>query len=514
MTTTTKIPTALTIAGSDSGGGAGIQADIKTMSALQVYSTSVLTSITSQNTLGVDGIHQLPPEFVQQQLRAVLSDIGANAIKTGMLSSSSIISAVVATLKEFPEDSRYLVVDPVMVSTSGSRLLPQDAVQACIQELLPITYILTPNVPEAQVLLSSSTDQQQENLTIQSVDDMHTAAKKLASYGPRFVLLKGGHLPQIRHGSRCVVDVLYDKSTDRITELVNHYIDTPNTHGTGCTLSAAIASELAKGIEPYEAIKKATTYIQDAIATSMESVGKGSGPVNHFHNLRWMPYTGKSFVQALRDALPEGLWSEFIDHPFVRGMADGTLPREAFIHYIKQDYLYLVNYARSAALAAYKSKDIDMCAANAKIVLHIHHEMQLHLEYCEQWGISKEEVLSTPESVYNIAYTRFVLDKGASGDQMDLQVAMAPCLLGYGDIGMKLFNDPNTKREGNPYWKWISNYAQDDYQTAVKVGKELMEELAIHCVSTSPTRFREVCDIFEQATRLEIQFWEMGLNQN
>ncbi|SAM08301.1 hypothetical protein [Absidia glauca] len=504
--TSTKIPKALTIAGSDSGGGAGIQADIKTMSALQVYSTSVITSVTSQNTMGVDGIHELPAAFVQQQLRSVLGDIGTDAIKTGMLSSAAIISAVASTLKEFPQAAANLVVDPVMVSTSGSRLLPQDAIQAFIQDLLPLTLILTPNVPEAQVLLSLE--------AIQSVEDMHAAARNLASLGPRFVLLKGGHLPQTRQGSRCVVDVLYDKAKDEITEYVNHYVDTPNTHGTGCTLSAAIASELAKGEDLYQAVRTATTYIQDAIATSMDSVGKGSGPVNHFHNLRWMPYTGKSFVQAMRDALPEGLWSDFIDHPFVRGIADGTLSKDCFIYYIKQDYLYLVNYARCAALAAYKAKTIEMCAANAKIVLHIHHEMQLHLKYCEEWGISKEEVLATTESVFNVAYTRFVLDKGASGDLIDLQVAMAPCLLGYGDIGMKLYNDPATKREGNPYWKWISNYAQDDYQTAVKVGKELMEDLAIHSISTSPTRFREICDIFEQGTRLEIQFWEMSINMN
>ncbi|KAI8338408.1 Phosphomethylpyrimidine kinase-domain-containing protein [Chlamydoabsidia padenii] len=509
--TSTKIPKALTIAGSDSGGGAGIQADIKTMSALQVYSTSVITSVTSQNTMGVDGIHELPAAFVQQQLRSVLSDIGTDAIKTGMLSSANIISAVASTLKEFPQASANLVVDPVMVSTSGSRLLPQEAIQAFIQDLLPLTFILTPNVPEAQVLLSSSSVVKDG---IRSVQDMHAAARELSFYGPRYVLLKGGHLPQTRNGSRCVVDVLYDKDKDVITEYVNHYVDTVNTHGTGCTLSAAIASELAKGAGAYQAIQTATTYIQDAIATSLESVGKGSGPVNHFHNLRWMPYTGKSFVQAMRDALPEGLWSNFIDHPFVRGLADGTLPKDSFIYYIKQDYLYLVNYARCAALAAYKAKTIEMCAANAKIVLHIHHEMQLHLKYCEEWGISKEDVLATPESVFNVAYTRFVLDKGASGDLIDLQVAMAPCLLGYGDIGMKLYNDPETKREGNPYWKWISNYAQDDYQTAVKVGEELMENLAIHSISTSPTRFREVCDIFEQGTRLEIQFWEMAINKN
>ncbi|CAO3646181.1 unnamed protein product [Cunninghamella blakesleeana] len=505
-----NIPKALTIAGSDSGGGAGIQADIKTISALQVYATSVVTAVTSQNTLGVNGIQQLPASFVVQQLETVLSDIGTNAIKTGMLSSVDIINAVVDTLKKFPEASRYLVVDPVMVSTSGSRLLSEDAIQTYLNRLLPISYIVTPNIPETEVLLGLN---DQDN-KIKDVNDMRLAAQKLAAYGPKYILVKGGHLPQEKNDSKYVIDVLYDVSSQQFTEITNHFIDTQNTHGTGCTLSAAIAAELAKGANINDAVKTATTYIQEAIATSKESVGKGPGPVNHFHNLRWMPYNGKSFVSAVMDALPEGLWSEFIDHPFVRGLADGTTPRDSFIYYIKQDYLYLQHYARSAALAAYKSKDVDLCAANAKIVLHIHKEMQTHLKYCEEWGISKEEVLNTTESVFNVAYTRFVLDKGACGDQLDLQVAMAPCLLGYGDIGLKLYNDPNTKREGNPYWPWICTYASDDFQQAVKVGKELMEDLAIHSVSTSPTRFKELVDTYEQATKLEIAFWEMAINKN
>ncbi|KAI8377831.1 Phosphomethylpyrimidine kinase-domain-containing protein [Radiomyces spectabilis] len=508
MTTTVSeksIPRALTIAGSDSGGGAGIQADLKTFTSLHVYGTSVVAALTSQNTLGVDAIHDVPVEFVQKQLEAVLSDIGTDAVKTGMLSSAAIITAVVQTLKKYPEAARHIVVDPVMVATSGSRLLAADATQAYISELLPITYLLTPNVPEAEVLLG-----QQKN-SIQSVQDMHAAARKLGEMGPKYVLLKGGHLPVERENGKKVVDVLYESSTGVIKEFVNPYVDTKNTHGTGCTLSSAIAAELAKGKDAFRAVVAGTTYIQDAIQDSLGCIGKGSGPINHFHNVRWMPYEGKSFVEALKSSLPTGVWDQFIDHPFVRGMADGTLPKENFIFYIKQDYLYLQHYARAAALAAYKSADIEMCARNAKIVIHIHQEMQLHLKYCEKWGISKEEVLATPESVFNVAYTRYVLDKGATGDQLDLQVAMAPCLIGYGEIGMKLYNDPNTKREGNPYWTWIENYAEGDYQEAVRTGRNIMEELAQHNVSTSPTRFREVCNIFEAATKLEIEFWEMGL---
>lgn len=314
---------------------------------MNVYATSVLTSITSQNTTGVDGIHDIPPEFVQKQLRAVLSDIGADAVKTGMLSSAAIIATVAETLQEFPEAAKRVVVDPVMVATSGSRLMAEEAVQTFIKQLLPVTCVLTPNVPEAEVFASQP---------IKTLDAMHSAAKAIARLGPQYVLLKGGHLPQDRNGRKVVVDILYDKAKDSFLELENPFVETKDTHGTGCTLSAAIAAELAKGYAVAPAVRAATTYIQEAIATSLGTIGKGCGPVNHFHNIRSMPYAGKSFVKALKDALPAGLWDEFLDHPFVRGMADGTLPKENFIYYIKQDYLYLQHYARSAALAAYKCK--------------------------------------------------------------------------------------------------------------------------------------------------------------
>ncbi|CEG69252.1 hypothetical protein RMATCC62417_05356 [Rhizopus microsporus] len=459
-----NIPKVLTIAGSDSGGGAGIQADIKTLTSLRVYATSVITSVTSQNTLGVDGIHDIPPEFVVKQLTAVLSDIGTDAIKIGMLSSAAIINSVATTLKQFPEQARYVVLDPVMISTSGSRLLAADAIHALVTTLLPLTYILTPNVPEAEVLLNLPAG------SISTLEAMRSAAKSIANLGPNFVLVKGGHLPFDMNGKKQVVDVLYDTTKDVFFEIVNGFVDTRNTHGTGCTLSAALAGELAKGATVDIACTNAIRYVKVAINQALPAIGKGSGPINHFHPLRWSPYEGKTLLTAIKEKLPKNLWFEFIHHPFVRGIADGTLPTESFIYYLKQDYLYLQHYARAAALASYKSKTMIDIEANAAIVLHIAKESQLHLNYCAKWGVTKEEVLSTPESVYNAAYTRYVLDKGMSGDLLDLKAAMAPCLIGYGEIGFMLFNDPATKREGNPYWDWICQYAADDYQKAVLRG--------------------------------------------
>lgn len=499
-----SIPIVMTIAGSDSGGGAGIQADIKTLTSLHVYATSVITSVTSQNTKTVDGIHDIPAEFVGKQITAVLSDIGSNAIKIGMLSSATIIKEVARCLKSFPEQSRHVVVDPVMISTSGSRLLAADAIRALVTELLPITYILTPNVPEAEVLLDLTPG------SIKTVKDMCDAAQRLSNFGPKVILLKGGHLPLNINNKEQVVDIIYNKDTNGFTEIANDYVDTKNTHGTGCTLSAAIAGELVKGVSVETACRNAIRYVKIAIAQTLGSIGGGSGPINHFHPLKWSPYEGKSFIDACKESLPTGLWSEFIDHPFVRGIANGTLPLESFIFYLKQDYLYLQHYARAAALAAYKASTMEEIGTNASIVVHIAKESQLHLDYCARWGITKEDVLNTPESVFNSAYTRYVLDKGASGDMLDLKAAMAPCLLGYGEIGLKLFNDPATKRDGNPYWDWICQYAADDYQAAVVTGLAELEELAAHSISSSESRFKDVCKTFEQATRLEVMFWEMG----
>ncbi len=258
------VPRALTIAGSDSGGGAGIQADIKTFTAFRVYGMSVITSVTAQNTLSVLGKIDLPADFVESQMDAVLSDVGADAVKTGMLSNGHIVSAVVKKLKEY--GVRKLVVDPVMRSKGGDALLQDEAVQTVVKELLPIAFIVTPNIPEAEKMTG---------MRISSFDEMKDAARKIMSFGPEYVLVKGGHMP----GSDEAVDVLYDG--DEYHEMRAPRIDTPDTHGTGCTLSAAICAALARGFSPVNAVKEAKDYVTFAIEKSFK-LGKGQGPLNHF----------------------------------------------------------------------------------------------------------------------------------------------------------------------------------------------------------------------------------------
>jgi hydroxymethylpyrimidine/phosphomethylpyrimidine kinase len=261
------IPRALTIAGSDSGGGAGIQADLKTFMALGAYGMSAITSITAQNTLGVFGIEDISPEVVAKQIDVVAEDIGVDAAKTGMLSSAAIIEAVAESLAR--NDIRNVVVDPVMVAKGGDKLLRDDAREALKQLLLPRCLVVTPNLPEAEVLAG---------MAIRSEADFKKAGDAILALGAPNVLLKGGHL----EGPEAI-DYLYDGAT--MTPFRAERIDTQNTHGTGCTYAAAIAAGLARGLALADAVHEAKQYLTGAIRHSL-NLGKGHGPLDHRWQLR------------------------------------------------------------------------------------------------------------------------------------------------------------------------------------------------------------------------------------
>lgn len=262
----------LTIAGSDSGGGAGIQADIKTISALGCYAASAITAVTVQNTLGVQAVHPVPPTLVGQQITAVLDDIGADAIKIGMLFNADTIQEVAKTLNSPPP----IVLDPVMVSTSGHRLMNEDAVEALTTELIPLATVITPNLPEAEVLLG------------EKITDLPAAAQALAEKYKVSVLLKAGHLlnEELKIEELKIeelTDILYDYKESRVYTYPHPRVKTQNTHGTGCTLSSAIASELAKGHNLSEAIGLAIKYLAGALESGKNlQIGHGFGPVDHF----------------------------------------------------------------------------------------------------------------------------------------------------------------------------------------------------------------------------------------
>lgn len=271
MTDTTGIPTAMTIAGSDSGGGAGIQADLKTFSALGVYGASTITALTAQNTVGVTGIFAIDPAFVAEQIDTVLDDIRIDAIKIGMLGTPALIE-VVADALERRSDCPPVVLDPVMVAKSGDPLLPADAVETLIKRLVPLATVITPNLPETGVLLARDAPG--------DIEAMKQAARDLSSLGPRAVLVKGGHLENTDEPDS--VDLLLEDGV--FQEFRARRIATGNTHGTGCALSSAITAGLAKGLSLGKATAEAHTYLQAAIAKADTlHIGSGHGPVHHFH---------------------------------------------------------------------------------------------------------------------------------------------------------------------------------------------------------------------------------------
>lgn len=266
-----KYPIALTIAGSDPSGGAGMQADLKTFSALGVYGASAIVALVDENTQGVYGVHPVPAQFVAGQIRSVIDDLGVDAVKIGMLHDSELINTVRDTLAQYP-DVRNIVLDPVMVATSGDPLLLPEAVETLRSVLIPYSRIITPNLPEASLLLGQ---------TIDSQDQFEDAAIALSkASGDVSVMLKAGHLE-----NDTLVDIFYNAETGKVMRLSAPRVDTRNTHGTGCTLSSAIASNLAKGYDLDASVERAKAYISGALAAMLD-LGKGSGPMNHMFALR------------------------------------------------------------------------------------------------------------------------------------------------------------------------------------------------------------------------------------
>ena len=279
------VPKALTIAGSDSGGGAGIQADLKTFAALGVYGSSAITAITAQNTRAVNAVAEVPEDIVAAQIDTVLEDIGADAVKTGMLSSAAIVEVVADRLEAW--GIRNIVVDPVMVAKSGDRLLSADAVEIVRRMLLPLALVVTPNIPEAEVLAGVS---------IVTDADIRRAAAAIHALGAEIVVIKGGH----RVGPP--IDLVFDGND--YVELSAVRVDTTNTHGTGCTFSAAIAANLALGLEPPSAIAEAKRYLTEALRGSY-SIGAGHSPVDHFASIRTISGEWATKTARLQAAVAE-----------------------------------------------------------------------------------------------------------------------------------------------------------------------------------------------------------------
>ena len=495
--------TALTIAGSDSSGGAGIQADIKTMTMNGVFAMSAITALTAQNTLGVTGILEVTPEFLSKQIDAVFSDIYPDAVKIGMVSSMKLIEAIAERLRFY--GAKNIVVDPVMVATSGAKLINDDAIETLARELLPLASLATPNIPEAEIL---------SGIKISDEAGMIEAAKRINERFGCSVLVKGGHRVNDANDLLC-----FNPDKSRINSPVSancghavcewfngRHIDTQNTHGTGCTLSSAIAANLAKGFTLDEAVRRAKEYISGALG-AMLNLGKGCGPMKHSFNL-----TGKfAGHQGLRDRLMSSvadIWPEYNNHPFVKGLETGELEPEKFRFYIIQDYLYLNEYSKVFALGAAKAKSLETMKLFSSVIDAIANvEMDIHKGYMGRLKVSQEEIDSTLRHPANLAYTSYMLRVAYEEEEPEILAAILSCALSYEDIAKKIVENNPEAVNHELYGKWIRNYSGEEYCGLNNVLVSYLEKSA---ENYTDLQLEHLCEIFRACSIHEMNFWDMA----
>ncbi len=479
--------TALTIAGSDSSGGAGIQADIKTMTMNGVYAMSAITALTAQNTTGVFGVQEATPEFLRSQIDAVFGDIFPDAVKIGMVSSSELIHVIADSLRKW--QARNIVVDPVMVSTSGAKLIDDDAVHTLASELLPLAVLATPNIPEAEIL---------SGMKILDESGMTQAAEKISTKFGCSVLLKGGHMINDAN------DYLFDGNTG--TWFTGKRIDTRNTHGTGCTLSSAIAANLAKGYALPEAVSLAKEYISGALAAMLD-LGKGCGPMKHSFNLTGKFARDRGIISRLMGSVSD-IWPEYNNHPFVKGIETGTLDPEKFRHYIIQDYLYLNEYTKVFALGVSKAKSLKtmrLCASIIEAIANV--EMDIHRGYMGRLNVSQDELDSAKTELENTSYTSYMLRVAYDEGEAEILAAILSCALSYEDIAKAIVKNNPEAVNHELYGDWVKCYSGEEYCSANRVLVSALEE-AVQGYSDS--QLEHIAGIFRICSLYEMGFWDMA----
>lgn len=506
--------------GSDSSGGAGIEADLKTFTAHRCHGMTCITALTAQNTVCVDRVYPVTDQtFIEAGMDAVWTDVGVDAVKTGMLAGPATVGTVARKLKEY--DIKKVVVDPVMVATSGATLAGKGVVQMYVEKLMPLAMVITPNIGEAEQLLEAVTGCA---MKIGSVEDMKKAAIRLQSeIGCQSVLVKGGHLG-LDHNLAAssiparVVDVLYDGTNITLFEAA--FIESTSTHGTGCTLSAAIAANLALSPDRplKEIVGKSIDYVRKGIETAFK-VGSGHGPLNHMHSILSPARrfeTGKFLAYLIDHPKIKDLWHQYTAHPFLLQLAQGTLPLSSFLAFLKQDYLFLNHYARCQGLAAYKAADMTSIARVGSIITGIAQEQTALISYCAELNVSKKDLDTGSESLVTRAYTRFLLDTGARLDFLSVQVALAPCLLGYVAAVKKTMARPDTVHgaDKNRYYSWMAGYSDPEVIKACEVAREMIEAAAEKedlAETASEEKLEKLVEVFRTGVEMECAFWGEAL---
>jgi hydroxymethylpyrimidine kinase/phosphomethylpyrimidine kinase len=481
------VTTVLSIAGSDPSGGAGIQADLKTVSAHGGYGMAAITALTAQNTQGVRAVHVPPASFLREQLEALSDDVRIDAVKIGMLARADVVDVVADWLEAHRPP--HVVLDPVMVSRSGHRLLEPDAVAALRTRMWPVVDLVTPNLPELADLLGVA--------EAGSWSDALEQGRRLADSTGVHVLVKGGHLD----GSTSP-DALVGPG-GQVRHLDGPRVASPHTHGTGCTLSTSVATLRPARTDWYEAVRDAKSWLTGAIRSGADlAIGRGHGPVDHRHDT--VPAPGRSFTEQAWDdtaAVRAGI----DELPFVRALADGTLPAEVFAEYLRQDALYLQQYSRALATLAVLAPDADhqlLWAQAAQQALAV--ERELHESWVQVPSSAPAPDGTPAASAVCTAYTSYLLGVAHRGDYAELVAAVLPCFWVYADVGERLLA-ATSGRADHPYRRWIDQYSDEAFAARCAQVRRLADDVA---GAAGPATRRRMLEAFATATRYEWMFWD------
>ncbi|KAK6198169.1 Phosphomethylpyrimidine kinase [Scheffersomyces amazonensis] len=550
----TNLVAVLTIAGSDSSGGAGIEADLKTLTAHGVYGLTCISALTAQNTQLVKSFEKTPQPLLESILELNFNDFlfgydhepPLKVVKTGMLTREAI-NALTPYLSELNKFNVKLVLDPVMVSTSGSTLFKLQDLKYCADHLFKHAYLITPNFIEAQALVKTLSNRDIEK--IQSLDDLLKFVKDVQTIvGCENVLVKGGHLPwDINTGKPTtdadtdtnsdfadhivVKDVLYESKSDTFTIYESEYINSEDTHGTGCTLASSISANIAKGYNLSDAIPLSIDYIHQGMKSMGQKLGHGNGPLNHINNpttninsiiaSKSHPFNHKDVLQYFKEHPKiKDNWKAYTQHEFIRQVVHDKLPFDRFLYFLKQDYYYLINYAQIHALAASVAPTYNQTHSESLIIGNIVNEIERHKQkLCDEYDIDYErdkdlDIELQPGSAC-LAYCDYLLKMGKSQDFIGIKVALAPCLHGYAEAGIygKQLRESNKDQTISAvYESWLGDYSSEWYLNAHEEGKQALNEL-FRDEKLTQERIDELVDIFNTVTRLEEAFWDECLER-
>ncbi|ODV81766.1 uncharacterized protein CANTADRAFT_43483 [Suhomyces tanzawaensis NRRL Y-17324] len=545
-----ELPAVLTIAGSDSSGGAGIEADLKTLSAHNVYGLTCIAALTAQNTQKVKTFEKTSEELVAAILEMNFNDFlygyeegkaPLKVIKTGMLTEEAIrvLSGYTNDLNKYDVK---VVIDPVMISTSGSQLFDDRGLKLCMDSLIGKSYLVTPNFGEAHALYEIANGRKYD-LDIKSKEDLINFVKDVQrSLGCANLLVKGGHLPwdlesdspaQGITSSTIIFDILYRSKEDSITIFQSAFIDSQDSHGTGCTLSSAIAANLANGKSLDQSVPLAIDFIHRGMTSLKRKLGFGNGPLNH--NVKPEQHIDSIIDFQLESSFPKNTnaldflknhpkvaanWKKYTEHPFVKLLAENKLPFEKFLYFLKQDYYYLINYAQIHGLAASAAPTYKQTHSEALIIGNIVEEIERHkIKLCNKYNIDYErdidlDIELSPGKACT-EYCDFLLKTGKEEDYFGIKIALAPCLFGYfeaGQYGSRIRTGATNNAEVTPeqsevYQSWLNDYTSDWYSNAYNEGNDALQEL-FNTIPLTQERLDQFAEVFNKVTCLEVAFWD------